>query len=207
MAKSATKSAPPESKTPPTAPESGSGPAPQARKDVLATQRPNRHVISLLVKNISGLLAQVANLFAARGYNIESLTVAETESIAFSRMTITVRGEEMIIEAMKKALSKFVYVIHVLDFTGLDYVERDLSLVKVNTPSGSRQEIFSIVQAFEGKIVDIGLSDCMVELVGPEAKIDAFLDLMKPFGIKEMARTGRLALGRGPRMEGRQLEC
>ena len=168
--------------------------------------RLKRHVISALVKNVPGLLAQVANLFAARGYNIESLTVGETESHQFSRMTITVRGEDPTIDALKKGLSKFVNVIKVLDFTSVDHVERDLALVKITTPAGARQEILELVQVFEGKIVDIGLKDIMVEIVGPEQKIDAFLNIVRPFGIREMARTGRLALARGSAMEGRELE-
>ena len=183
-------------------PESGGGPLPMERKAVLAEQHPHRHVISVLVKNVPGLLAHVANLFASRGYNIESLTVGETEDDRFSRMTITLRGEETIIQALKKGLSKFVNVIKVLDFTGTDHVERDLALVKINTPHGSRQEIFQLVEGFQGAIVDIGLKDCMVEIIGPEKKIDAFLNIMRPFGIKEMARTGRVALARGPKMEG-----
>ena len=168
--------------------------------------KPKRHVISTLVKNVPGLLAQVANLFAARGYNIESLTVGETENPDFSRMTITVRGDEAIIDALKKGLTKFINVIKVLDFMGIDHVERDLALIKITTPSGARQEILELVQVFEGKIVDIGLKDIMVELVGPEQKIDAFLNIVRPFGIKEMARTGRLAMARGSAMEGREAE-
>src|SRR5215216_6115252 len=99
--------------------------------------KPKRHVISALVKNAPGLLAQVANLFAARGFNIDSLTVGETEQTQFSRMTLTVRGDEATVDAMKKGLSKFVNVIKVLDFTGIDHVERDLALVKINIPSGA----------------------------------------------------------------------
>jgi acetolactate synthase-1/3 small subunit len=180
-----------------------STPAPAAAPSRL---RLKRHVISTLVKNVPGLLAQVANLFAARGYNIESLTVGETESHQFSRMTITVRGEEATIDALKKGLSKFVNVIKVLDFTEVDHVERDLALVKITTPAGARQEILELVQVFEGKVVDIGLKDIMVEIVGPEQKIDAFLNIVRPFGIREMARTGRLALARGSAMEGRELD-
>ncbi|MBI3832093.1 MAG: acetolactate synthase small subunit [Planctomycetes bacterium] len=203
MPKSAADSAtPPELPAFVSAPEGGSGDLPKARLDVLKEQKPRRHVISVLVKNVSGLLAQVANLFAARGYNIESLTVAETEDDRYSRMTIAVRGEEVIIASLKKGLTKFVNVIKVLDFTGTDHVERDLALVKINTPHGSRQEIFQLVEVFEGTVVDIGLKDIMVEIIGPEKKIDAFLNIMKPFGIKEMARTGRLAMARGPKMEG-----
>jgi acetolactate synthase-1/3 small subunit len=194
----------PAHETAPTPPESGAGPEPKSRQEVLAAQKPRRHVISVLVKNVPGLLARIANLFAARGYNIDSLTVGETEDERYSRMTVVVRGEEVIIDALKKGLTKFVDVIKVLDFTALEHVERDLALVKVHTPAGSRQEIFQLVEVFEGRVVDIGLKECTVELVGPERKIDAFLHLMKPFGIKEMARTGRVALARGPRMEGYQ---
>src|SRR5579862_1425955 len=165
-----------------------------------------RHVISALVKNAPGLLAQVANLFAARGYNIDSLTVGDTEQAKFSRMTITVRGDEATVDAMKKGLTKFVNVIKVLDFTGIDHVERDLALVKVTLPSGARHEILELVQVFEGKVVDIGLKDLTVEIVGPESKIDAFLNIVKPYGIREMARTGRLAMARGSAMEGREAE-
>jgi acetolactate synthase-1/3 small subunit len=169
-------------------------------------QRFPRHVISVLVRNVPGLLAQVANLFAARGYNIESLTVAETENPRFSRMTLVVRAETKIIEALKVNLTKFVNVIRVLDYTGRDFVERELALIKVRTPEGKRHEIFQLTEVFMGKIVDIGIEDCMIELSGPEAKIDAVINLLRPFGIKEIARTGRLALARGPKMEGRRRE-
>ncbi|HYG75249.1 MAG TPA: acetolactate synthase small subunit [Planctomycetota bacterium] len=165
-----------------------------------------RHVISTLVKNAPGLLAQVANLFAARGYNIDSLSVGETDNPHFSRMTISVKGDEKVIEALKQGLRKFVNVIKVLDMTGVDHVERDLALVKVTVPSGARQEILQLVEVFEGKVVDIGLKDIMVEIVGPEQKIDAFLTIIRPFGIKEMARTGRIAMARGSLMEGREVE-
>lgn len=171
-----------------------------------AAPRQRRHIISALVKNQPGLLAQVANLFAARGYNIESLTVAETESPRFSRMTITLRGDEAIIEAMERGLKKFINVIKVLDFTKVDHVERDLALVKITIPAGARQEILSVIEAFQGKVVDMGLKDVTVELAGPETKIDAFLEIVRPYGIKEMARTGRVALARGAAMEGREVQ-
>lgn len=181
-------------------------PQPAVQAPPAPAPKVRRHVISTLVKNVPGLLAQVANLFAARGYNIESLTVGETEDGKFSRMTITVRGEEPIIEALKQGLRKFVNVIKVLDFTAIDHVERDLALVKINTPAGARQEILELVQVFEGKVVDIGLKNLMVEIVGPEQKIDAFLTIVRPYGIKEMARTGRLAMARGSAMEGHELD-
>ena len=171
------------------------------------SNKAKRHVISALVKNAPGLLAQVANLFAARGYNIDSLTVGETEQAQFSRMTITLRGDEASVDAMKKGLSKFVNVIKVLDFTGIDHVERDLAMVKINIPSGARSEILEVIQVFEGKVVDIELKELMVQVTGPEAKIDAFLKIIKPYGIKEMARTGRLAMARGTAMEGREVDA
>ena len=164
-----------------------------------------RHVISALVKNVPGLLAQVANLFAARGYNIESLTVGETETARFSRMTITVRGDEATIEALKKGLTKFINVVSVLDFTNIDHVERDLALVKITIPSGARQEILELIQVFKGTVLDMSLKDVLVEVVGPEQKLDTFLDIVRPYGIKEMARTGRVAMARGAGMEGREL--
>ena len=171
-----------------------------------APKRPRRHVISMLVKNVPGLLAQVANLFAARGYNIESLAVGETEDEHFSRMTITVRAEPDIIEALKQGLRRFVNVIKVLDFTSVDHIELDLALVKISTPAGARQEILELVQVFRGNVVDIGLKDVMISVVGPETKIDTFLNIVRPYGIKEMARTGRLAMARGSAMEGRETE-
>ena len=169
-------------------------------------KKPRRRVISMLVKNVPGLLAQVANLFAARGYNIESLTVGETEDEHFSRMTITVRGEPEIIEALKQGLRRFVNVIKVLDFTEVAHIERDLALVKITTPAGARQEILELVQIFQGVVVDIGLKDLTVSVVGPELKIDTFLNIVRPYGIKEMARTGCLAMARGSAMEGHETE-
>jgi len=169
-------------------------------------KRPRRHVISMLVKNVPGLLAQVANLFAARGYNIESLAVGETEDERFSRMTLTVRAEADIIEALKQGLRRFVNVIKVLDFTTVDHIELDLALVKISTPAGARQEILELVQVFRGNVVDIGLKDVMISVVGPETKIDTFLNIVRQYGIKEMARTGRLAMARGSAMEGREQE-
>lgn len=171
-----------------------------------APQRVKRHVISALVKNVPGLLAQVANLFAARGYNIESLTVAETESADFSRMTICVRADEEVIAAMERGLKKFIAVIKVLDFTGINHVERDLALIKLTIPAGARQEILALIQVFGGKVVDMGLKDVTIELAGPEAKIDAFLNIVRPYGIIEMARTGRVAIARGSAMEGQEVE-
>ena len=162
----------------------------------------DRQIISVLVKNRPGLLAQVANLFSARGFNIDSLTVSETEDSRYSRMTIAVRGEPAVVEAIRKGLSRFVDVISVLDFTGVERVERDLALVKIGANSSNRHEIFQLVEVFQGKIVDIGAKDCIAEITGPAPKIDAFINVVRPYGIKEIARTGRVAIARGPKMEG-----
>lgn len=155
-----------------------------------------KHVLSALVRNKAGVLAHVAGLFSARGFNIDSLSVGETESPELSRMTIVARGNDAVLEQIRKQLEKLVDVIKVIDFQSGDVVSRTLALVKVRTPSGSRSEIFDLVEAFGGKVVDITPRDLMVELVGPEKKITAFLTVLMPFGITEIARTGSVALAR-----------
>lgn len=156
-----------------------------------------RHVISALVENKPGVLAHIAGMFSARGYNIESLTVGETEEARFSRMTIVTSGEDAVVEQIRKQLERLVDVIKVVDFSGQDYVERDLMLVKVHAPAARRGEIFDLAEVFRSKVVDIGPKHVMLEVSGPEAKLEAFLTMLKPYGIKEMARTGRVALRRG----------
>ncbi len=156
-----------------------------------------KHVISVVVENRAGVLAHIAGLFSSRGYNIDSLTVGETEDPSLSRMTVVVSGEERIIEQIRKQLGKVIDVVKVQDFSGLDYVERDLMLIKVSAPAQKRGEILEIVNVFRGKVVDIGARHLIVEISGPEAKIEAFITLMKPYGIKEVARTGRIAMLRG----------
>ena len=161
-----------------------------------------RHVISCLVMNRRGVLAHIANLFASRGFNIDSLAVGETEDPKTSRMSIVIRGDDFIIEQIRKQLSNVIDVIKVTDLTNVDFVERDLALVKVNAPPSKRPEIFQITDVFRGRIVDVAPREMMVEMVGPEAKIEAFLDLIRPYGIKEVARTGRIAMARGPKLAG-----
>ena len=156
-----------------------------------------RHVISALVENRAGVLAHIAGLFSSRGYNIESLAVGETEDPTLSRMTIVVRGEERILEQIRKQLEKIIDVVKVQDFSGLDYVERDLMLIKVGAPAEKRGEILEVVNVFRGKVVDIGAKHLTIEISGPEAKLDAFITLMNPYGVKELARSGRIAILRG----------
>ncbi len=156
-----------------------------------------RHAISVLVENKAGVLARIANLFSARGYNIDSLAVGETEDPSISRMTIIVRGDERILEQIEKQLNKLVDVIKVSDFIQTEHLERDLILVKVSADKNSRSEIMQIVDIFRAKIVDVGSNSLIIEMTGNEDKIRAFVEIVKPFGIKEMVRTGIVAMGRG----------
>ncbi len=158
-----------------------------------------KHIISALVQNEPGVLAHISTLFAGRGFNIDSLAVGETEDPAVSRMTVAVQGDEQILEQVVKQLRKLITVLKVQDFSGRDFVERDLMLIKVNAPSGRRSEIIELVTLFRGRVVDVSASEVMVELSGPEKKLEAFISLVRPFGIKELCRTGRIALARGPR--------
>jgi acetolactate synthase-1/3 small subunit len=156
-----------------------------------------KHIISALVQNESGVLAHISGLFAGRGFNIDSLTVGETEDATTSRMTIVAEGDEQILEQIVKQLRKVITVIKVQDFSGRDYVERDLMLIKVNAPPGRRGEIIELCTLFRGRVVDVSASELVIELPGPEPKIEAFIALVRPYGIKEVCRTGRVAMLRG----------
>jgi acetolactate synthase-1/3 small subunit len=156
-----------------------------------------KHVISALVTNEVGVLAHVSSLFSARGYNIDSLNVGETDDAGRSRMTIVVRGDDAVIEQVVKQLRKLVNVLKVQQLSAGHFVERDLMLIKVATPAGKRGDIIGLVDVFRGKVVDISHKDMVVELSGPEAKIEAFISLCKPYGIKEVVRSGPIAMLRG----------
>lgn len=156
-----------------------------------------RHIISAIVENKPGVLAHIAGLFAGRGFNIDSLAVGETEDTTRSRMTVVVRGDDAVLEQVRKQLSKIVDVIKVSDFASEDIVERDLMLIKIAVRPEKRGEVFEVASVFRGKIVDIGAKHLTIEISGPEKKIEAFIDLLKPYGIKELVRTGRIAMGRG----------
>lgn len=157
------------------------------------------HLFSCIVQNRPGVLARVAGLFAGRGFNIDSLTVGTTEDPATSRMTIATQGDEQILEQIRKQLSKLIDVIRVYDLGEVDCVERDLVLVKVNAQPSRRREILENVELFRGRVVDVGPRDLVLELSGDEEKVEAFIELMCPYGIKELARTGRIAMARGPK--------
>jgi len=156
-----------------------------------------RHVISALVMNEPGVLAHVAGMFSARGFNIDSLVVGRTEDPLLSRMTIVVNADDRILEQVRKQLAKIVTVVRVRDYKDLPFVERDLALIKVATPAGKRNEVAELANMFRGRIVDVGPTTLMIELAGEEEKIDAFLELVRPYGIKEVARTGVIAMPRG----------
>jgi len=156
-----------------------------------------RHVITLLVENEFGVLARIAGLFSGRGFNIESLCVAETLDPSVSTMTMVTRGDDMVIEQVLKQLNKLIPVIKVVDLYEKDFVEREMILVKVSATAETREEILQIAEIFRGKVVDVGSKAYTIEVTGDENKIKAILNLLKPLGIKELVRTGRVAMVRG----------
>jgi acetolactate synthase I/III small subunit len=165
----------------------------------LSDERPAgmRHVLSALVQNQPGVLAHVSGMLASRGFNIDSLAVGETEQHDLARMTIVVHGDDAVIDQVRKQLDKIVTVVRVDDISAENFVERDLMLIKVTCPSEKRPEVFQLVESFRGRLVDIQIDNVMVEISGSEGKVEAFIELMRPYGILELARTGRIALVRG----------
>src|SRR5947209_18965409 len=157
-----------------------------------------RHVLSALVHNQPGVLAHISGMLASRGFNIDSLAVGETEDAHLSRMTFVVNGDDGVLDQVRKQLDKIVTVVQVQDISSEDFVERDLMLLKVQAPSARRVEISLLIEMFRGRVVDIGFDTLIVEVSGQENKIEAFIDLMRPFGIVQLAPTGRNALIRGP---------
>jgi acetolactate synthase-1/3 small subunit len=161
-----------------------------------------RHVLSALVQNQPGVLAQISGMLASRGFNIDSLAVGETEKQDLSRVTFVVHGDDSELEQVRKQLDKIVTVVRVHDISSEDFVERDLMLIKVQASSAQRSEVSLMVEMFRGRVVDISMDTLMIEISGQERKIEAFIELMRPYGILELARTGRIALVRGkPRPE------
>ncbi len=156
-----------------------------------------RHVLSALVQNQPGVLAHISGMLASRGFNIDSLAVGETEDANLSRMTFVVHGDDAELEQVRKQLHKVVTVVKVHDISSEDFVERDLMIIKVKAVPQQRMEISLLVEMFRGRMVDISPDSLMVEISGQERKIEAFIDLMRPYGIVELARTGRIALVRG----------
>ena len=160
-----------------------------------------KHIISALVENKPGVLAHVAGMFAARAFNIDSLAVGRTEDPELSRMTIVVVGDDKVVEQVRKQLAKVVPVVKVQDFAGQPTVARDLMLISVSAPPEKRPEVVSLVEMFKGKVVDIGPKLLMVEVSGPESKIEAFINACRPYGIKSVVRTGTIAMPRQAKTE------
>ena len=158
-----------------------------------------RHLLSALVQNQPGVLAHISGMLASRGFNIDSLAVGETEHHDLSRMTFVVHGDDNVLDQVRKQLDKIVSIVRVDDISSEDYVERDLMLIKLVAPPEKRTEIALLVEMFRGRVVDIDHDNLMIEISGQEGKIEAFIDLMRPYGIVELARTGRIALVRGTR--------
>ena len=155
-----------------------------------------KHTICVKVENHFGVLARVSGLFSARGYNIDSLCVGETEDPSVSRMTVVVHGDDRILDQIIKQLNKLVDTIEVIDLTAESFVERELVMVKVNADGARRTEVIEIATIFRAKVVDCSATSMIVEATGAEGKIEAFIDMMRPFGIKELVRTGEIAISR-----------
>jgi acetolactate synthase I/III small subunit len=158
-----------------------------------------KHTLAVLVENKSGVLSRVASLFSRRGYNIDSLAVGVTEDPEISRITIVVHGDDHVLEQVTKQLNKLVDVIKVSDIGGEDTVERELVLIKVAADANTRAEIIQIADIFRARIVDVAPKSLIVEVTGDESKVQAIEKLLRQFGIKEMVRTGKIALIRCPK--------
>ena len=158
-----------------------------------------QHTITVLVENKPGVLARVSGLFARRGYNIESLAVSITEDPDISRMTIVVAGDTDVLEQITKQLHKLIDTLKVVDYLDIPMLERELALIKVNAEPGQRAEIMQMVDIFRGRVIDVSEKTLVIEVTGSGDKIDAFEKQMEPFGVRELVRTGRIAMMRGPR--------
>ena len=167
---------------------------------------PRKHTIAIMVENKFGVLSRVAGLFSARGYNIESLSVGETLDPTVSRMTIVVRGDEFVIEQVMKQLHKLIDVIKVSDLTDDSHVERELLLIRVNAEPQHRAEILRTGDIFRAKVIDVTPTSFTLEATGDEGKLEAFIELLRPMGIQEIVRTGKVAIARGPKNRARRPE-
>jgi len=154
------------------------------------------HVISVLVENRSGVLARIAGLFSGRGYNIDSLAVAPTQDPGISRMTIVCRGDDRVIEQINKQLNKLIDVVKVQDLTTDEHIERELVLIKVSTTPQTRSEVIQMVNVFRARIIDVDRKTLTVEIVGDTGKTQALIDLLRTYGVRELVRTGRVAITR-----------
>jgi acetolactate synthase-1/3 small subunit len=159
-----------------------------------------RHTIAVIVENKSGVLTRIAGLFSRRSFNIDSLSVGATDNPDYSRMTITVHGDEDVLEQVIKQLSKLINVIRVSELEPMESVERELAVIKVSADRENRGEIMQIVEIFRASIIDVSARSMIIEATGDEEKIDAIVQLLRQFGIKELARTGKVSMVRGTRV-------
>jgi len=159
-----------------------------------------KHTIAVIVENKSGVLTRIAGLFSRRSFNIDSLSVGATDNPDYSRMTITVHGDRDVLEQVIKQLSKLINVIRVSELEAGESVERELAIIKVNADKESRSEIMQIVNIFRAKIIDVSHRSMIIEVTGDEEKVDAIVQLLRQFGIKEIARTGKVSMVRGARV-------
>jgi len=158
-----------------------------------------KHTISVLVENHFGVLARVSGLFSARGYNIDSLCVGETEDATISRMTVVVRGDDRVLQQIINQLNKLIDVIDVTDLTKDVFIDRELAMIKIGAANSQRSEVLEVAAIFRAKVVDLGGAAMTVEVTGSEGKVSAFIDMMRPFGIQELVRTGKVAIARSPK--------
>ena len=172
----------------------------------MSEEEQRKHTIAVLVENKFGVLSRVAGLFSARGYNIESLSVGETPDPTVSRMTLVVRGDAFVIEQVIKQLHKLIDVIKVTDLSEEDHVEREMLLIRINAEPSARSEILRLGDIFRAKVVDVTPTTYTLEITGEEGKLDAIVELLRPFGIQELVRTGKVAIARGPKTRLRKVE-
>ena len=159
-----------------------------------------KHTIAVVVENKSGVLTRIAGLFSRRSFNIESLSVGATDNPEYSRMTLSVEGDEVVLEQVIKQLSKLINVIRVSELEPEDSVERELAMIKVSADKDNRSEIMQLVSVFRAKIIDVSARSMIIEVTGDEQKVDALVLLLRQFGIKELARTGKVSMIRGTRV-------
>jgi acetolactate synthase-1/3 small subunit len=172
----------------------------------VSEEEQRKHTIAVLVENKFGVLSRVAGLFSARGYNIESLSVGETPDPTVSRMTLVVRGDAFVIEQVIKQLHKLIDVIKVTDLSEENHVEREMLLIRINAEPSARSEILRLGDIFRAKVVDVTPTTYTLEITGEEQKLDAIVELLRPFGIQELVRTGKVAIARGQKTRLRKVE-
>jgi acetolactate synthase-1/3 small subunit len=155
-----------------------------------------KHTISLLVENKPGVLARIAGLFSGKGYNIDSITEGKTETQGISRMTIITHGDDRVVDQITKQLNRLIDVLKVNDLTEVDFVNRELALIKVAAEGSTRSDVIQVANIFQAKIIDLSTKTLTLEVTGPDKKIEAVIAMLKPFGIREVARTGTVAMVR-----------